>query len=171
MKMQEKSRGFTLIELLVVIAIIGLLSSMVLASLNTARSKARDARRLADINQIQKALEFHYDDHGSYPIMGWGNSTPAGSWTTFQTQLAAYMSTLPKDPQNTGGYTYGGGYTYSYYSSGYGGSGQWYMLLFRLENSPHSFEEQDGLTACDNTYFHYGSGSNGIVTVGGSCTF
>lgn len=61
------SRGFTLIELLVVIAIIGILSSVVLASLNSARTKARDARRVADLKQIQVALELFYDANGSYP--------------------------------------------------------------------------------------------------------
>ncbi len=47
-----KSRGFTLIELLVVIAIIGILSSVVLASLNSARAKGRDSRRVSDLKQM-----------------------------------------------------------------------------------------------------------------------
>ena len=59
--------GFTLIELLVVIAIIGVLASVVLASLNSARKKSRDARRVADIKQIQLALELYFDSKGEYP--------------------------------------------------------------------------------------------------------
>lgn len=65
-----KRKGFTLIELLVVIAIIGLLSSVVFASLNSARGKARNAKRMADLQEIQKALEFYYDANGAYPIRG-----------------------------------------------------------------------------------------------------
>ncbi len=68
--------GFTLIELLVVIAIIGILSSVVLASLNSARQKGRDARRLSDLNQIGNAIAII--DSGAAPTAFVG-CTAAGS--------------------------------------------------------------------------------------------
>ena len=55
--MKIKQRGFTLIELLVVIAIIGLLSTMAVVSLNSARGKARDARRVSDVKQLSTLIE------------------------------------------------------------------------------------------------------------------
>jgi prepilin-type N-terminal cleavage/methylation domain-containing protein len=64
----KNQRGFTLIELLVVIAIIGLLASVVLLALNSARSKSRDAKRAADIRQIMSGLELFFNDCGSYPV-------------------------------------------------------------------------------------------------------
>lgn len=66
------SRGFTLIELLVVIAIIGLLSSVVLASLNSARTKSRDSNRISDLRNIQLALEMYYDKYETYQVLGGG---------------------------------------------------------------------------------------------------
>ena len=60
-------KGFTLIELLVVISITSFLSSVMLASLNTARAKGRDAFRIQSLQEIQKAIELYYDKHGQYP--------------------------------------------------------------------------------------------------------
>jgi prepilin-type N-terminal cleavage/methylation domain-containing protein len=62
-----KKKGFTLIELLVVIAIIGILSSVVVVSLNSARMKARDAKRVADLGQIKTALGLYFDSYQQYP--------------------------------------------------------------------------------------------------------
>jgi prepilin-type N-terminal cleavage/methylation domain-containing protein len=168
-------RAFTLVELLVVIAIIGLLSSVAVVSLSGARSKARDAKRLADIVQIRKALELYYSVNNQYPASGgavspnnvWTNSIDS-SWATFQTALAPYLAVLPKDPtQSSSGFpsdpnTYG----YGYFSVGYGCDLQWYMMVYRLENG-------DGLPdrpirTCDGTTFAYGDSVNPskVKTVG-----
>lgn len=64
--MKTRQRGFTLIELLVVIAIIGVLSAVVLASLNTARSKGSDAAIQADINGIRTQAQIYYTDNNNY---------------------------------------------------------------------------------------------------------
>lgn len=78
-------RGFTLIELLVVISIIGLLSSIILASLNTARAKGRDAARISDMRQLRIALELYRNDNGSYP-------------TSLASLVPNYIKLVPNDP-------------------------------------------------------------------------
>ncbi len=103
--MKSSNRGFTLIELLVVIAIIGILSSVVLASLNSARVKGRDARRISDIKQIQLALELFYDSQQSYPLQA---SAAAASTSLVALVSNNYISAIPTDPTNIGTsiYTY-----------------------------------------------------------------
>lgn len=101
--MRKRNKGFTLIELLVVIAIIGILASIVLASLNSARQKSRDARRIADVKQIQLALELYFDGNsGKYPG-GDEAGTGAGSYATL---APSYIATLPSDPLAGRAYQY-----------------------------------------------------------------
>jgi prepilin-type N-terminal cleavage/methylation domain-containing protein len=66
----KNNKGFTLIELLVVIAIIGLLSTLAVVSLNTARAKARDAKRLSDVRQMASILSMDATENESYTLAG-----------------------------------------------------------------------------------------------------
>ena len=118
-----KQRGFTLIELLVVIAIIGILASIVLASLDSARKKGRDARRIADVKQIQLALELYYDANNAFP--------PA--LTTANLVTPGYISVVPSDPQNSVVYAY-----VPYGSTGSTGTCSSYHLGASLETAGHT---------------------------------
>lgn len=131
-KHTHAQRGFTLIELLVVIAIIGMLSSVILASLNGARIKARDARRLVDLKQLQLALELYYDSQASpsYP------KTPLGGGKVTAKLgglVPDYMQALPKDPSRTDNSTTG----YLYCST----DQQSYALLAFLEKKNSDGED------------------------------
>lgn len=102
MSLSTTKRGFTLIELLVVIAIIGLLASVVIASLNSARQKGRDARRIADIKSIQLALELFYDANGKYPTSAQYTTSGAGNLAP------SYIAAVPQDPTTGADYVYAG---------------------------------------------------------------
>lgn len=108
-------RGFTLIELLVVVAIIGILSSVVISSINQARSKARDTKRISDVRQIQNALEMYFADNGYYPeYTGLNNrcntnlttASPAGKNSLAVLKSSGYIKEIPVDPLNSAGSTY-----------------------------------------------------------------
>lgn len=129
-----KRRAFTLVELLVVIAIIGLLSTVAVVALSSSRTKARNARRLADTRQLVKALNMGLDDNGGeYPRSTTDNwyclsTACTGEWAgvladpvVVDPYMAPYIPVKPNDPQDgvrtLGGYPYngnwagGGGFT------------------------------------------------------------
>ena len=107
-------KGFTLVELLVVIAIIAILSTLSVVALNSARAKARDARRLSDIKQIRTALDMYYDSNNQqYPA---GNGVQLGKtdyvcltsagWATSGCSGTILMQKVPTDPLTGRNYTY-----------------------------------------------------------------
>lgn len=89
----SKNKGFSLIELLVVIAIIGILTAIIITSISNSRSKAKDAKRISDIAQIQLALEQYYDKNKSYPA-------DLNTLTT-----SGFISVIPTPPES-GSYNY-----------------------------------------------------------------
>jgi type II secretion system protein G len=101
-------RGFTLIELLVVIAILGLLSTLAVVALGSARTKSRDSKRLSDLKQLQTALELYYTENTAYPV---GTAISLGDpshiclnksgWSNTISCAGAYMAKIPTGP-NTG---------------------------------------------------------------------
>lgn len=155
MSRYNKQKGFTLIELLVVISIIGLLSSVVLTSLGSARVKARDARRLSDLRQIILALELYYSDNDAYPNRNLPLSTNSTAWGLLAADLQPYIDPLPVDPINIVGpplwLRYG-------YDSDTADNNQTYGLMGTMESSSNTnlVQNDGGWWSGANHYYELG---------------
>jgi prepilin-type N-terminal cleavage/methylation domain-containing protein len=142
--MKRKQKGFTLIELLVVISIISLLASIVLTSVNSARVKARDAKRRGDLKQLSTALNLYYAKYETFPVSTpvcnpgqnvygdyWCRDSTDNNGTTPITNwipgLQEFVGKLPQNPKPYG--TPAG--TYHYYSP----SPTKYFLFVMLEGT------------------------------------
>ncbi len=156
-----KCKGFTLIELLVVIAIIGILSGVVLAAVGKTRMAARDTRRIADIRQLESALDMYFNDKGYYPPVnpdaatgacsanvdcydtrGWVWSYKPNEWQNkLGSHLSQYIQRMPVDPINAGIIPdFAGGFSYLYGNVGrYTYPAQYDIFaLFETPNHPLS---------------------------------
>ena len=98
--MKKSEKGFSLIELLVVIAIIGLLTAGVMAGLNIVREKARDARRIQDVNEIKKALSLHLISENTFPIALTSTALTGEDAVSLALIESGSLPTIPLDPLN-----------------------------------------------------------------------
>ncbi len=129
-----------MIELLVVIAIIGLLSGVVLASLGSAKTKGRDAKRVTEIGALQLTLEMYYDSNGEYP----NSASTANIQTALGVLVPSYAGALPDDPDAAKNY---------YYISNAADNSSSYCLGAALEGTTNATDTCNSpefpATACD----------------------
>jgi len=123
----NKNKGFSLIELLVVMFIIGILTSVLLPNLMSARQRAKDAQRIEDMNSIKNALRMYYNDNQIYPTPLTSQKVGVG--------LSGYLPGIDQ---------IGVGYTYTY-TTGAGGDG--FVLKLKLE-SPAGDEDIGSQQKC-----------------------
>ncbi len=130
-------RGFTLIELLVVIAIIGILAGTLIYSYSGVRGRARDSKRIAELEQVRQALQIYVQDNQTFP-----ERSSCVSLATLDTIFqpangqAAYLPTIPKDPSVRPGFTWP---DYCYISNG-----SQFVLWAKLETSGNPQAYNDG---------------------------
>ncbi len=135
----NQKKAFTLIEILIVLAILAILASLMTGNLLNSLKKGRDARRKADLAQIQKTLEMYYEDKKAYPLTA---ILVFGSSLADSISGKIYMQELPNDPKTT--------CSYAYISNGTS-----YQLYAHLENTLDTGQgvDQAGYTSadCDGT--------------------
>lgn len=134
--MKTSMRGFTLIELLVVIAIIAILSSIVITNLTSSKAKARDAKRVSDVSQIQLAIEQYFDRCQQYPSAITNPTSGVTSATCPSgVNLSNFISQVPTDPSS------GSIYDYATYTPNGALGPTDYLLHTQLETNSQSLKD------------------------------
>ncbi len=131
-KINLSIRGFTLVELMVTIGIMALLTGIITANLTSSRKKARDAKRISDIGQIQLALELVFDRCNTYPAVTGSGATQTISTAnvcttssgTTDISMSTFLSPIPTPPTGT---------TQTVYNYGINAAATDYVLKATLE--------------------------------------
>lgn len=130
-------KAFTLVELLVVATIIAILTSITLVEFGVAKSKSRDSKRVADVAQIQLAIQLYFNRCNQYPNMSGSNgvtSVDINSSVGCPTGISmnSFLNQIPTPPSGDYGST---AYTlYRYHVHTTNGVNDNYYLMAKLEN-------------------------------------
>ena len=137
----RRAAGFTLIELIVVILVLAVLAGVLIPRVTDRMAAARDAKRLADINAIETAIERYFHDKGVYPPASQNGSY--GGWDVSldgdmipELLKTGYLTEMPADPLNNETYHYRY-FVYAKGTAGCVGDGPFYVLGIK------NFETQD----------------------------
>jgi general secretion pathway protein G len=112
MGVQSNQKGFTIVELLVVIVVIGILAAIVTVAYGGIQAKARDSRRLSDMQTIASELELYKAQNSMYTNSsnngpgGWESSSISPSQFLQSLKLGGLVSSIPVDPVNTSSMEY-----------------------------------------------------------------
>ena len=174
MNQRLKQTGFTIVELLIVIVVIGILASITIVAYSGIKGRASDARRLSDIEVINKAILSYHAVNGTYPpttaspgVGGFEASTD--TFGTFLEQLknTGFLPNPPLDPLNDAGHYYG----YYLYPVGWGANGcddsrgAYYVLMVNTFESSGGAQSSSPGFQCTGRNWQ-GSGSSQWVTGG-----
>ncbi len=141
MQFSKNKGGFTLIELLVAIAVMGILLSLSLFALNSARISARDTRRKSDIEVVRSGIELYRADCNVYPpsLPSAGSSLVGSNSPSSCPSSNTYISKIPGDPQSP---------NRSYF---YSTTGTTYIVCAALEQAPNPVMDVSGCGSCGSS--------------------
>jgi prepilin-type N-terminal cleavage/methylation domain-containing protein len=137
MKLGGRKKGFTILELLIVVAIIGILTAATLVLLSDTRARGRDAKRLSDMREIEKALNLYYSSNQNFPTSVSTTTLSGEDAVSTTLENAGHISHLPPDPHHPI-------LSYQYVTDA---SGTEFTLTFCLETDTIQTFNQ----GCDNT--------------------